>query len=77
MIKSITSLMTAKVLSVALVIEVGFVIGLFIGKADTLNPLQWAGAGLALFGASLMAAMIHAWPQTAAKKPNLKAWARD
>ena len=77
MTKTITSLLTAKILSVALVIEVGFVIGLFVGKAETLNPLQWAGAGLALFGASMMAAMIHAWAEPKPKKANLKAWARD
>jgi hypothetical protein len=77
MLKSITSLFTAKVLSVALVIEVGFIIGLYVGKTENLAPIQWAGAGLSLLGASLLAAMIHAWPQPKPKKADLRAWARD
>ena len=61
--KILEILISARVLSVALVLEVGFVIGLYVGRADSLNALQWGGAGLALVGASLMAAMVYAWPQ--------------
>lgn len=61
--KFLEVLLSAKVLSVALVLEVGFVIGLYVGKADSLNALQWGGAGVALLGASLMAAMVYAWPE--------------
>ena len=67
MLKTITALFTAKMLSVALVIEVGFIIGLYVGKTETLNLLQWSGAGLALVSASLMAAIIHAWPDVQPK----------
>jgi hypothetical protein len=77
MLKSIENLFTAKVLSVALVIEVGFIIGLYVGKTEALSPLQWAGAGVALAGAALLAAMVHAWPKAKEKKPDLRAWARD
>ena len=61
--KILETLLNARVLSVALVLEVGFVIGLYVGRADSLNALQWGGAGVALVGASLMAAMVYAWPQ--------------
>ncbi len=61
--KILEILISARVLSVALVLEVGFVIGLYVGRADSLNALQWGGAGVALVGASLMAAMVYAWPQ--------------
>ena len=61
--KILEILISARVLSVALVLEVGFVIGLYVGRADSLNALQWGGAGLALVGASLMAAMVFAWPE--------------
>jgi hypothetical protein len=61
--KILEMLISAKVLSVALVLEVGFVIGLYVGKADSLNAVQWGGAGVALVGASLMAAMVYAWPE--------------
>jgi len=77
MLKSITALFTARVLSVALVIEVGFIIGMYVGKTETLNLLQWGGAGLALVGAALLAAIIHAWPDAKPKKAHLRAWARD
>ena len=56
-------LINARVLAVALVLEVGFVIGLYAGTATSLNALQWGGAGVALVGASLMAAMVFAWPE--------------
>lgn len=63
MSKILEILISAKVLSVALVLEVGFVIGLYVGKTDSLNAVQWGGAGVALLGASFLAAMVHAWPE--------------
>ncbi len=66
--KILEILLSARVLSVALVLEVGFVVGVYVGRAESLNALQWGGAGLALAGASLMAAMVYAWPQSAPVK---------
>ncbi|MBX7249839.1 MAG: hypothetical protein K1X35_12455 [Caulobacteraceae bacterium] len=77
MLKSIRSLFTARALSVALVLEVGFITGLYVGKTGVLSPLQWAGAGVALLGSSLLAAMVHAWPRAADRKASASAWARD
>lgn len=61
--KILEVLISARVLSAALVLEVGFVIGIYVGKVGSLSPLQWAGAGVALGGASLMAAMVYARPE--------------
>ena len=44
------------------------VIGLYAGTATSLNALQWGGAGVALVGASLMAAMVFAWPESSPVK---------
>jgi len=62
--KTIQDLFTAKSLSVALVIEVGFIIGLYAG-GNELNAFQWGGAALAMVGAVMFAALIFTWPQPA------------
>lgn len=68
MLKLVQSLFTARILSIALVVEVGFIVGIFVGRTETLAPLQWAGAATALVGSALLAAMVHAWPAAAARK---------
>lgn len=68
MSKLVETLFTARRLSIALVITVGFVVGLYAGRVE-LGPVQWAGAAAALVGAALLAAMVHAWPELTAKKP--------
>jgi len=62
--KLISDLFTAKSLSVALVIEVGFIIGLYVGRHE-LSAFQWGGAALAMIGAVIFAAIVFAWPQPA------------
>ena len=62
--KIIQDLFTAKSLSVALVIEVGFIIGLFAG-GNEMNPFQWGGAAMAMIGAVLFAALVFTWPKPA------------
>ena len=68
MLKLIDKLFTARILSIALVVEVGFIVGIYVGRTEDLVPLQWAGAALALFGAAALAAIIHAWPEPPAAK---------
>jgi hypothetical protein len=63
MLKLIETLFTARILSIALVVEVGFIVGVNLGRVEHLAPLQWAGAATALIGAALLAAMVHAWPE--------------
>lgn len=69
MLKLIENLFTARILSIALVVEVGFIVGIYIGRVESLGPIQWAGAAVALAGAALLAAMVHAWPEQPAGKP--------
>ena len=65
----IEKLFTARILSIALVVEVGFIVGVYVGRMEQLNPVQWAGAASALLGAALLAAMVHAWRDMQPKKP--------
>jgi hypothetical protein len=62
MFKSFEPFFTAKALSIALVIEVGFIIGLYVGKVEAMSPFQWAGEALAMVSAALLAAIVHGWP---------------
>jgi len=66
--KILEQLFTARILSIALVVEVGFIVGVYAGRAETMSPLQWGGAGLALAASAVFAAIIHAWPETQAGK---------
>ena len=61
--KFLVPLFTARILSIALVVEVGFIVGVFVGRTSNMIPLQWAGAALALLGAAVFAAIVHAWPE--------------
>jgi len=61
-------LFTARMLSIALVVEVGFIVGIFVGRTPDLVPLQWGGAALALVGAAVFAAIVHSWPEPQPKK---------
>ena len=60
--KLIQDLFTAKSLSVALVIEVGFIIGLYAGR-NPLSAFQWGGAAMAMVGAVMFAAIVFTWPK--------------
>ncbi len=57
-------LLTARALSVALVIEVGFIIGVYAGRNE-LSAFQWGGAAMAVIGAVLLAAIVFGWPEAA------------
>lgn len=57
-------LLTAKAMSVALVVEVGFIIGVFAGRTD-MNAFQWGGAAMAVVGAVMLAAIVFSWPEPA------------
>lgn len=67
--KFLEPMFTARILSIALVVEVGFTVGIYVGRAGTLAPLQWGGAALALVGAAVFAAIVHGWPEAKAAKP--------
>jgi hypothetical protein len=67
MLKLVEQLFTARILSIALVVEVGFIVGVYLGRTEQPGPLQWAGAATALVGAALLAAMVHAWPEAPAR----------
>lgn len=72
MLKLVEQLFTARILSIALVVEVGFIVGVYIGRMQQLGPLQWAGAATALVGAALLAAMVHAWPEAPARAETVR-----
>lgn len=62
--KIVAELFTARALSVALVVEVGFIIGMFAARND-MNAFQWGGAAMAVIGAVLLAALVFTWPTPA------------
>ena len=61
--KFLTQFFSAQFLSVALVIEVGFIVGAWAGRNDGLTAHQWGGAAMAIIGAVLVAVLIHTWPE--------------
>ena len=63
--KFLAFLVTAEFLSVALVIEVGFIVGAYAGRIGGLTAHQWGGAALAIVGSVLVAVMVHTWPREA------------
>ena len=60
--KIIEDLFTARALSIALVIEVGFIVGLYAGRVGELSGFQWGGAAMTVTGSVLLAAIVHGWP---------------
>lgn len=54
---------SAEFLSVALVIEVGFIVGAYAGRMGGMSAPQWAGAAMAIIGAVLVAVLVHTWPE--------------
>ena len=62
--KFLTQFFSAQFLSVALVIEVGFIVGAWAGRNDGLTAHQWGGAAMSIIGAVLVAVLIHTWPET-------------
>lgn len=68
MTKFLEPMFTARILSIALVVEVGFIVGVYVGRTETLTPPQWGGAALALVGAAVFAAIVHAWPEPQSAK---------